>query len=84
MGHNARKTADVSLTILGGLCTETAPSDLPEGASPLNYDVDYLVGSVKTRDGLQSVFTLWFGDFLLLETGSFLLQETGFRIRLET
>lgn len=49
--------ADISLTTFGGLCTEVAPSDLPEGASPLNWDVDYLVGSVKSRDGLiQALF----------------------------
>lgn len=83
MHRPSQKTAEISLTILGGLCTETAPSDLPEGASPLNHDMDYLVGSAKTRDGLQSAFTLWFGDFLLLETGDYILQETGFRIRLE-
>src|SRR6185437_7612582 len=56
--------ADVSLSIFGGLCTEMAASDLPEGASPLNWDVDYLVGSVQTRDGLQSVYS--FGAYLPL------------------
>jgi hypothetical protein len=43
---------------MGGLCTEMAPSDLPQGASPLTYDTDYDIGRAKTRDGLQSVYTL--------------------------
>ena len=42
---------------LAGLVTFAAPQDLPEGASPRNYDVDYIVGSVFTRPGLQSVYT---------------------------
>lgn len=54
----SKSSADVSLTVFGGLCSELAPSDLPEGASPLNYDVDYDVGRVRTRDGLVSVFAL--------------------------
>jgi hypothetical protein len=33
------------------------PADLPEGASPRNWDVDYIVGSVFTRPGLANVFT---------------------------
>jgi hypothetical protein len=57
MPHNVRNAADISLTVMGGLCTEMAPSDLPQGASPLNWDVDYLVGSVRTRDGLASVYS---------------------------
>jgi hypothetical protein len=32
-----------------------APSDLPEGASPWNQDVDYLPGSVFTRGGRQNI-----------------------------
>jgi len=50
--------ADISLSVFGGLCVELAASDLPEGASPLNYDVDFLVGSVKVRDGFQAQYTL--------------------------
>jgi hypothetical protein len=56
--HYVKGSADIALSVFGGLCTEMTPSDLPEGASPLNYDVDYLVGSVKTRDGIQSVYSL--------------------------
>lgn len=32
-------------------------SDLPEGASPLNWDVDFIIGAVKTRAGLSNVYT---------------------------
>lgn len=46
----------VILSSFGGLVTEASPSDLPEGASPLNWDVDFLVGSVLTRPGLSSVY----------------------------
>lgn len=50
--------ADVELTIMGGLCTEIAATDLPQGASPLTYDTDFEVGRARTRDGLQSVYLL--------------------------
>lgn len=32
-------------------------ADLPEGASPLNWDVDYIVGAVSTRPGTASVYS---------------------------
>ena len=53
-----KNAADVELTIMGGLCSEMAPSDLPQGASPLTFDTDFDIGRAKTRDGLQNVFTL--------------------------
>jgi hypothetical protein len=46
----------VPVTSIGGLVTLARPETLPEGASPRNYDWDYLVGSGKTRDGLTSVY----------------------------
>lgn len=42
---------------IGGLVTLANPDTLPQGASPRNYDWDYLVGSGKTRPGLTSVYT---------------------------
>jgi hypothetical protein len=76
-----KNAADVSLTILGGLCSEMAPSDLPQGASPLTYDTDFDVGRVRTRDGLQSVYTQVTGDAVLLESGpalqNFVELESG-------
>jgi hypothetical protein len=42
---------------MGGLVTNCNPQDLPEGASPRCWDVDFIIGSVFTRAGLQSVYT---------------------------
>lgn len=39
------------------MVSDIAPSDLPEGSSPDNQDVAFQVGLVKTRPGLQNVFT---------------------------
>lgn len=64
-----KNAADVALTILGGLCSEMAPSDVPQGGSPLTYDTDYDIGRVKTRDGLESVYTQVSVDAFLLESG---------------
>lgn len=76
-----KNAADVSLTIMGGLCSEMAPSDLPQGSSPLTYDTDFDVGRVRTRDGLQSVYTQVSGDAVLLESGpalqNFVELESG-------
>src|SRR5438445_986256 len=47
----------VPLTVFSGAVTEMAPEDLPEGASPLNQDVDFLPGSVFSRAGRQSVYS---------------------------
>lgn len=52
-----RNVGKVPLTVFGGAVTEMAPSDLPEGASPWNQDVDYLPGSVFTRGGRLSVYS---------------------------
>lgn len=42
---------------MGGLITFANAQDLPEGASPRCFDVDFIVGSVFTRSGLSSVYT---------------------------
>src|SRR5271154_1145598 len=42
---------------MGGLITLADARDLPEGASPRCWDVDFIVGSVFTRPGLQSVYS---------------------------
>ena len=57
MGHNLLQLGTATLDTMGGLTTLADPRDLPEGASPRNQDVDYIVGSVYTRPGLQSVYT---------------------------
>jgi hypothetical protein len=46
-----------TLDTMGGLVTNANPQDLPEGASPRCQDVDFIIGSVFTRAGLQSVYT---------------------------
>ena len=48
----------VPVTSIGGLVTLARPETVPEGASPRNYDWDYLVGSGQTRPGLTSVYAL--------------------------
>lgn len=47
----------VPLETYGGLVTLARPENVPEGASPRNYDMDYLTGSAMTRDGLESVYS---------------------------
>jgi hypothetical protein len=57
MGHNLQALGSASLDTMGGLCTFADARDLPEGASPRNWDVDFNVGSVYTRPGLLSMFS---------------------------
>ena len=46
MGHNLEQLGTASLDTLGGLVTFASPQDLPEGASPRNWDVDYIVTKI--------------------------------------
>jgi hypothetical protein len=48
---------DKSLTIIGGFVADVDPADLPEGGSPICCDMDFTVGSVFSRDGIQNVYT---------------------------
>jgi len=50
-------TIDAPLDIFGGLVTDLAAADLPQGVSPDCRDVAFLQGAVKTRPGLLSVFS---------------------------
>lgn len=56
MGHNLQELGTATLDTMGGLITNCNPQDLPEGASPRCFDVDFVVGSVFTRAGLSSVY----------------------------
>ena len=47
----------VVLDSFGGIVTTARPEDLPEGASPRNNDVDFVVGRFIQRPGCQSVYT---------------------------
>ncbi len=56
--HNINPAVQsVSLDTYGGLVAFIRPENLPEGASPRNYDMDFLVGSAQTRAPLQSVYS---------------------------
>lgn len=57
MGHSLEQLGTATLDTMGGLVTNCNPQDLPEGASPRCWDVDFIIGSVFTRAGLQSVYT---------------------------
>jgi hypothetical protein len=50
-------TIDAPLDLFGGLMTDMAAADLPQGVSPDCQDVAFLQGAVKTRPGLLSVFS---------------------------
>ena len=50
-------TIDAPLDLFGGLVTDMAAADLPQGVSPDCQDVAFLQGGVKTRPGLLSVFS---------------------------
>jgi hypothetical protein len=41
-----------------GLLTNVASESIPEGGSPLCWDCDFITGSVRTRDGLVSVYSV--------------------------
>ena len=50
-------TIDAPLELFGGLVTDLAAADLPQGVSPDCRDVAFLQGAVKTRPGLLSVYS---------------------------
>ncbi len=50
-------TIDAPLDLFGGLVTDMAAADLPQGVSPDCQDVAFLQGAVKTRPGLVSIFS---------------------------
>ena len=56
MSPSPQAAQSVTLDAFLGLVTNFAPESLPMGASPLNWDVDYLAGEVFTRPGLVSVY----------------------------
>lgn len=56
MALNLDGAAQTSLTVFGGLVTESAAVDLPEGVSPDCRDVEFVPGSVFSRRALQRLF----------------------------
>jgi hypothetical protein len=55
--NNLLGTAPAILDTFSGLITLADPTTLPMGGSPRNQNVDFNVGSVFTRDGLENIFT---------------------------
>lgn len=53
--------SEMTVGKFGGLFTEADERDLPLGASPLNHDVDFLIGEVGIRPGLTSVLSVGAG-----------------------
>jgi hypothetical protein len=51
---NPQAQQSATLDAFLGLLTNVSPDSVPEGGSPLNWDVDYVTGSVGTRPGLVS------------------------------
>ena len=76
MSFNTAGAAQMSLTVFGGLCTESAAVDLPEGVSPDCQDVEFLPGSVFSRRGLSKVFATPFGTVSVTYAKSF-VTPTG-------
>jgi hypothetical protein len=56
--HNLVGKQSVTLDTFGGLVTMANPHDLPEGASPQNNDVDFILGTVRSRPPLLNVFQI--------------------------
>src|ERR1700675_650074 len=56
-GNEKQGTQSVPLRGFFGWVTDAAPENLPEGLSPDNGNVEYTVGSVEQRDGIQNVFS---------------------------
>ena len=55
-------TIDAPLDLFGGLVTDMPAADLPQGVSPDCQDLAFLLGAVKTRPGLVSVFSAIAGN----------------------
>lgn len=51
-------TLELPIEVIGGLVSNIAPSDLPHGASPDCQDIQFQIGSGKTRPGITSLYTL--------------------------
>lgn len=56
MSINPNGASQLALSVFGGLCSEMAPPDLPEGVSPDCSDVIFAPGQVSSRSGLSKVW----------------------------
>jgi hypothetical protein len=57
LGHDLKGRQSAMLETFSGTVTLAQPHDLPEGASPRNQNMDFSIGSVFTRQGLENPFT---------------------------
>jgi hypothetical protein len=55
--NNVLGTKDAPLTVWGGAVPEMTAPDLPEGASAYNQNMDFRIGSARTRAGTQNVYS---------------------------
>lgn len=80
MSINPTGGAQLALSVFGGLVTEVAPPDLPEGVSPDNGDVVFTPGSVASRPCLKKVFATPFpagGPFNIVPTITYAKSYVG-------
>ena len=59
---NPQAHQSVTLDAFLGLITNVTPDSIPMGASPMNWDVDYIIGEVFTRPGLVSMYSFCYAD----------------------
>lgn len=76
MGHQLVGRNSVVLEGFGGIVTIANPQDLPENASPRNWDVDFTVGGVNQRDGLYAALLASSNPYNFLYTKTF-FQPNG-------
>lgn len=62
MAFNVSNLPPATLTVFGGLVTQTPPSNLPEGTSPDNQDVIFWPGAVAGRPTLATALSPSFGS----------------------
>ena len=66
--QNVAGIAESALLVFGGVVAEVNAFDVPSGSAPVACDCDFTVASVKTRDGLQNVYS-YAGSFILRNAG---------------
>src|SRR5712692_10976581 len=59
---NVAGAIDAPLDLFGGLVSEMAAADLPQGVSPDCADVRFIPGGVQTRPGLLSILPVIAGN----------------------
>jgi hypothetical protein len=72
--HNLQGKSTVTLNTLGGLVAYAGPDSIPSGASPRCHDVDFAVGSVRSRFGTRNVYS--FADLLVAHAGNAATSST--------